>query len=116
MSRLEKKYNDLSVEYTDWKLIDTIKQVVRRPPILLRIDRETKKTKDYEPIVQNKSERVFDYLLLVIPIYKTVNRKETIGQRVTEKTYYRDNFYYSDGSIIYGNWKLGGISSYNDYY
>ena len=74
-SRLKKKYNDLSVEYTDWKIIDTYQRVTRLPPVLVRVDRQNFVTRDWTPLF-------------------------------AEKVYYRDIFYYNDGSVIYGNWTL----------
>ena len=74
-SRLKKKYNDLSVEYTEWKKIDTYERVTRLPPVLLNVDRQTLVIKDWTP-------------------------------RFIMEVYYRDIFYYNNGSVIYGNWTL----------
>ena len=74
-SRLKKKYNDLSVEYTEWKIIDTYQKATRIPPVLLRVNRENFVARDWTPVI-------------------------------ADKFYYRDIFYYSDGSVIYGNWIL----------
>ena len=74
-SRLKKKYNDLSDENTDWKIIDTYQRVTRLPPVLVRVDRQNFVIKDWGPVF-------------------------------AKKVYYRDIFYYSDGSVIYGNWTL----------
>jgi len=74
-SRLKKKYNDLSVEYTEWKIIDTYQNVTRLPPVLVRVDRQNLVETDWTPVF-------------------------------ARKVFYRDIFYYSDGSVIYGNWIL----------
>ena len=77
-SRLKKEYNDLSVEYTEWKIIDTYQNVTRIPPVLLRVNRENFVARDWTPVI-------------------------------ADKFYYRDIFYYSDGSVTYGNWILQGV-------
>lgn len=115
-SRIKKSFNDLSVEYTDWKLINTITKTVKRPPYIIKTKVETKTLREYQPIIETRSKEVFDYLLIIIPMYKTVYYNKTIGRKVFEKTYTRKIEYYSDNTVNYGDWKYKDTDIYNEYY
>ena len=115
-SRVKKYYNDLSIEYSKWRQINTIKKIERRPPHIIKKVTQTKVKTFYKPIIERKSKEVFDFLLIFFPIYKTVYYDETIGREVIEETYERRVDYYSDGSVNYGNWKYQYENSYNEYY
>ena len=115
-ARSKKIFNDDSIEFTDWVKINTLERRVNRPPFIVRNVLETKKVVNYEPITEIYSERVFDYLLILIPIFKTVYKKKIIGKKVIEEFYQRLVTYYSDGTINYGDWTYKDYNTYNDYY
>ena len=115
-SRIKKYYNDLSIEYSNWRQINIIKNIERRPPHIIKKVTQTQVKTCYNPIIERKSKEVFDYLLIIIPIYKTIYYNETVGRRVTKETYKRIVEYYSDGTINYGDWKYEEKEIYNEYY
>ena len=115
-SRIRKEFDDLSIEYTHWKKIDTIKKIERRPPYVVNTITETKIETKYEPIVKRYSKEVFDYLLIIIPMYKTVYYDKIVGRIVYKYKYIRNITYYSDGTNKYGNWIHESTNSYKEYY
>ena len=115
-SIIKKYYNDLSIEYSNWRQINIIKSIERRPPHIIKKVTQTQVKTYYNPIIERRSKEVFDYLLIIIPIYKTIYYNETVGRRVTKETYKRIVEYYSDGTINYGDWKYEDKEIYNEYY
>jgi len=115
-SRIKKSFNDLSVEYSDWRIIDTITKTVRRIPYIIKTKEEEKTITETKPIIKTYSKEVFDYLLIIIPMYKTIYYNKTVGRSVTNKTYTRKIYYYSDDTVNYGDWQYHSSSSYNEYY
>jgi hypothetical protein len=77
---------------------------------------ETKIETKYEPIVKRYSKEVFDYLLIIIPMYKTVYYDKIVGRIVYKYKYIRNITYYSDGTNKYDNWIHVSTNSYKEYY
>ena len=114
-SRLKKTYNDNSVEYSDWTMINTIKKEEKKSPKIIDIKYETKVTKNSEPIMSKDSKEVLDFWL-IIPFYKNIESSKTIGEKITETTYERKVTYFSDGTINYGDWLYKSEKTFNRYF
>ena len=114
-SRLKKTYNDNSIEYSDWTMINTIKKEEKKSPKIIDTKYETKVTKNSEPIMSKDYKEVLDFWL-IIPFYKNIESSKTIGEKITETTYERKVTYFSDGTINYGDWLYKSEKTFNRYF
>ena len=114
-SRLKKTYNDNSVEYSDWAMINTIKKEEKKSPKIIETKYETKVIKHSEPIISKDSKEVLDFWF-IIPVYKNIKSDKNIGEKITETTYERKVTYFSDGTVNYGDWLYKSEKKYNKYY
>ena len=107
-NRTKKIYNDLSVEYTDWEIIDTNERVIKMPPRLVSttFQQQTK----LESIGQIMATETFS-----IPGI-TIDYDRKIGDIIRRTVFQRPVELYSDNSIIYGNWTIFSVDYYNNYY
>ena len=97
-----KRY-DGTLIYDNWKLVYSVEKRIVHPKSLISTTIEKKVEKEEVKIVTYKEKRVLKFLIIFIPIFKTV-QEEIVTYKNKYHHYWRKVFYYNDNSIEYGSW------------